>query len=72
MKPDKKGLMRAIEELAKKMAEKHDIDEEVSRLATYDEAIDLIYSDFEFAGILDFKEYYFDLVDFHKKRIAKM
>ena len=68
MKPDKQGLIRAIEELAEKMAKKHDIDEKISRLATYDAAIDLIYSDFEFAGTLDFQGYYFDLVEFHQKR----
>ena len=71
MKPDKQGLIRAIEELAQEMAKKHNIDEEISRLATYDAVIDLINSDFEFSGTLDFQEYYFDLVEFHQKKNYK-
>jgi len=71
MKPDKQGLIRAIEELAEEMANKHDIDEKISRLATYDAVIDLINSDFEFAGTLDFTEYYYDLVELHQKKNYK-
>ena len=71
MKPDKQGLIRAIEELAQEMAKKHNIDKKISRLATYDAAIDLINSDFEFSGTLDFESYYFDLVCFYQKKNNK-